>query len=111
MSAICKYLDYKKINIEFSDNYTLDNIPDEILVHLFDNIDNRIQLIDGNEYKDFIIIRRISDNKIFKSMIKTNNNDYSDESFDDSYDDDESTYSSESDYDNESDNDEEDNYQ
>ena len=34
-------------------------------------------------------------------MIKINNNDYSDESFDDSYDEYESTYSNESDYDEE----------
>ena len=42
MSAICKYLDYKKIDIYFNDNFTLEDIPDDILVHLFDNIDNRI---------------------------------------------------------------------
>ena len=42
MSAICKYLDYKRINMNFNDNYTVDNIPDDILVHLFDNICDRI---------------------------------------------------------------------
>ena len=42
MSAISKYLDCKKIYLEFNENFTLEDIPDDILVHLFDNIDNRI---------------------------------------------------------------------
>ena len=42
MSAICKYLDYKRIDINFNDNYTVDNIPNTILVCLFDKIDDRI---------------------------------------------------------------------
>ena len=49
MSAICKYLDYKEIDINFDDNYTVDNIPDDILINLFDNIDDRIQSIVGND--------------------------------------------------------------
>ena len=42
MSAICKYLDYKEIYMKFNKNFTLEDIPDDILVHLFDNIDDRI---------------------------------------------------------------------
>ena len=42
MSAICKYLDYKEIYIKFNDNCTLENIKDDTLVHLFDNICDRI---------------------------------------------------------------------
>ena len=42
MSALCKYLDYKEIYMKFNDNFTLKDIPNDILVHLFDNIDDRI---------------------------------------------------------------------
>ena len=42
MSAICKYLDFKKIYMSFNKTFTLEDIPDDILVHLFDNIDDRI---------------------------------------------------------------------
>lgn len=38
---------------------------------MFDNVDNRLQQISGNS--DFYIIRRVSDNKIFKNMISANN--------------------------------------
>ena len=57
--------------MNFNDNFTLEDIPDDILVHLFDNICDRIQEIGGN--KEFIIIHRVSDNWIFKSMITYNN--------------------------------------
>ena len=42
MSAICKYLEYKEIEMNFNDNFTLEDIPNDILVHLFDNIRDRI---------------------------------------------------------------------
>ena len=42
MSAICKYLDYKEIFMNFNYNFTLEDIQDDILVHLFDNICDRI---------------------------------------------------------------------
>ena len=42
MSAICKYLDYKYINMNFNDNFKLEDIPNDILIHMFDNISNRI---------------------------------------------------------------------
>ena len=44
----------------FDKNYTVENTPDDILIHLFDNICDRIQEIGG--YEDFIIIQRVSDN-------------------------------------------------
>ena len=42
MLAICKHLDYKKINMNL--NYSIFSylIPDNTFVHLFDNIDDRI---------------------------------------------------------------------
>ena len=67
MSTICKYLDYKEITMWFNYTSTLEDIPDDILVHLFDNICDRIQEIGGN--KEFIIIHRVSDNKILKKII------------------------------------------
>ena len=42
MSAICKYLEYKEIEMNFNDNFTLEDIQNDILVHLFDNICDRI---------------------------------------------------------------------
>ena len=48
-------------------------IPDNTFVHLFDNIDDRIQLIDEYEHEEFIIIHRVSDNWIFKSMMTNKN--------------------------------------
>lgn len=38
---------------------------------MFDNIENRLLNINGN--KEFVIIHRVSDNKIIKSMIKDDN--------------------------------------
>lgn len=38
---------------------------------MLDNIDNRLQIIKGSS--NFIIIRRISDDKIFKKKIDKNN--------------------------------------
>ena len=82
--------------MRFNDNFTLENIKDDILVHMFDNISDIIQQIDGN--KDFIIIHRVSDNWMFKSYLY-GINDNSDDSFDEY----ENTYSNKSDQDNESD--------
>ena len=59
--------------MRFNKNFTLEDIPDDILVHMFDNISNRIQEIGVN--KEFIIIHRVSDNKIFKSMITKDSKD------------------------------------
>ena len=59
--------------MRFNKNFTLEDIPDDILVHLFDNISNRIQEIGVN--KEFIIIHRVSDNWIFKSMITKDSKD------------------------------------
>lgn len=42
MSAICKYLDYKEIYMRFNKKYTVKDIPGDILVHMFDNIRDRI---------------------------------------------------------------------
>ena len=42
MSAICKYLDCKYIDMNFNNNFRLENIEDDILIHLFDNICDRI---------------------------------------------------------------------
>ena len=59
--------------MEFNDNFKLEDIPDDILVQLFDNICDSIQLINGYKDEEFIIIRRVSDNKILKSMITDKN--------------------------------------
>ena len=56
------------MRIEFYDNFTLDDIPNNVIINMFDNIDNRIQYIESND--TFILIRRVSDNRILKSKIK-----------------------------------------
>ena len=38
-------------------------MTDDIIIAMFENIDNRLLRVDS-EYENFIIIRRISDNKI-----------------------------------------------
>lgn len=48
-------------------------IPDDIIISMLDNIENRLSYIFG---RDFIITRRVSDNKI--SKIKVNIYEYYD---------------------------------
>ena len=42
-------------------------MPDDLIVNIFDNIENRLQYIEPYVY--CIIIRRVSDNTLFKSEI------------------------------------------
>ena len=56
-------LEYCYINIDLSETFKLEDIPDEILVKLFHNVENKLLGIGG---RDFIIVHRVSDDKIFK---------------------------------------------
>lgn len=42
MLGTCKHLDCKEIYMNFNKTFTLENIPDDILIHMFDNITNRM---------------------------------------------------------------------
>lgn len=68
-ASITKHLDYNYIN--FTKKFSLESITPDIIGKMFENIENRILIIEG-EY-DFLIIHRVSDNKIFKSIITDNN--------------------------------------
>ena len=64
---IAKHLEYSLIRINFFDNFSLNDIPDKVIINMFDNIENRLLYI--LRFKDFIIVHRVSDNRIVKSMI------------------------------------------
>ena len=58
--------------MKFNKDFNLKSVPDEVLVGLFWNIGGRIQLISGSYKRYFMTIHRVSDNRIFKSMIDYN---------------------------------------
>lgn len=59
-ASMAKYVEYSEITINFSDDFNLKDIPDDIVINMLNNVENRIQVIGGLKY--FIIIHRISDN-------------------------------------------------
>lgn len=69
--SIAKYVEFSEIHFNFSDQFKLYNIPNDILINMFDNIENRLIKISGNN--SFIIIHRVADNYILKSMITKDN--------------------------------------
>ena len=70
-----KHIEHSWIALQFSESFKLDDIPDDAIVHLFDNIESRLQAFRGWHY--FLIIHRVSDHKIVKMMIgdEVNNKD------------------------------------
>ena len=60
-------MEYSNIWLNFNDNLKLEQIPDDVIIKMLDNVEDRIFGVGFNG--DFIIIRRISDNKIHKSEI------------------------------------------
>lgn len=64
---ILKHVECGRILFEFSNYFKIDNIEDDIIVNMLENIENKLLNIGGN--KNFIIIRRISDNKIYKFIV------------------------------------------
>lgn len=69
-ASIDKHVEFSWIDIKFSDQFQVINILDNVIINMVDNIDDRLQLIRGSEH--FIIVRNISNNSIFKSMIDKN---------------------------------------
>lgn len=49
-------------------------MSDDIVVGMLDNVENKLQYIWGKQ--SFIIVRRVSDNKILKSMIDNHGSNY-----------------------------------
>ena len=41
-TVINKYLEYSEMILEFNDNFELDNIPDDVIIKMFDNFEYRI---------------------------------------------------------------------
>lgn len=64
-----KYMECSSIRFELDENLKLDKIPNENIVSLFCNIEQKLMRVDGASGKQFIIVHRVSDNYIFKSMI------------------------------------------
>lgn len=71
--SIGKYIEYSEIWLKYSDEFNLECISDNSIITMLDNIENRILCV--IRYKYFIIIRRVSDNKVFKSMINDDEDD------------------------------------
>lgn len=59
------------IEFRFTDYFKLDDIPDGVLISTLVNVENKLLIVDGFDY--FIIIRRVSDNLIFKSIMTNEN--------------------------------------
>ena len=70
---IAKNFEYSYIRIRFSDEFKLEEISDDVIINMLDNIKNKLLKIDEEYWKSFIIIRRISDNQILKSIITYEN--------------------------------------
>lgn len=58
--SMAKCVEYSEITINFSDDFRLEDIPDDTIINMLNYVENRIQVIGGLKY--FIIIHRISDN-------------------------------------------------
>lgn len=59
------------MEIRFSNSFKIQNLPDKWIISLLHNVENRILRIGGP--LQFIITRRVSDNRIIKSMVTENN--------------------------------------
>ena len=68
--SIAKHVEFSDIYFDFSDNIKIEDIPDDIVISLLDNIENRLQLTRGSNY---LIIRRIHDNNIMLCAIRDDN--------------------------------------
>ena len=58
------------VKLMFSNNFRIENIPDRDVINLLDNIENRLINFCGSYY---VIIRRLSDNKIMKRTVTDSN--------------------------------------
>lgn len=67
---VVKYVEQIPLQFKFSDTFKVENIPDKDIINLLDNIENRLQSISGSAC---VIVRRISDNKIMKYTVTSNN--------------------------------------
>ena len=65
-------LEYCDIYTDLSETFKIEDIPDDLLVKLFHNIDNKLLRIGGS---NFIILHRVFDGKIFKIEITEDNED------------------------------------
>lgn len=70
-TRIAMHLELNNVYIKFSDDFKLEEISNEDIVDMLDSVENRVQLIGGSI--SFIIIRRLSTNMVFKSIITRDN--------------------------------------
>ena len=60
------------IDIKLSKIFEIEDIPDDLLVKLFHNVENKLLYIWGFRSR-FIILHRVFDDKIFKKEVTRNN--------------------------------------
>ena len=70
LSQIKNHTEYSSIYLEFSNNFKLENIADEIIVSMLDNIENRLLYIATKNNNYFILIRRTLDNVVIKNTLE-----------------------------------------
>lgn len=64
--SISNHVEYSEIYFKFYDILKIKHVSDDIIISMLDNIENRILKFDGNY--NYIIIRRLLDNKVAKFM-------------------------------------------
>ena len=68
-ASIAKHVEYSRIDIKLPDEFKLEGINDDVIVGMVDNMTKRLQVTVGEICSYFVIIHRVSDNRIYKSMI------------------------------------------
>ena len=63
-ASIARHVEWSYIYFEFSDYFKVEDIPDDVIINMLDNIENRLYRFSGSD--NFVIIHRISDSKIMK---------------------------------------------
>lgn len=70
-ASIAKHVECSEIFLRFSDGFKLYDIPDDTIISMLKNIDNKLLKI--YEFYDLVIIRNVSDDAILKVKITDEN--------------------------------------
>ena len=70
-ASIVKHVESSEINLHFTYNFNIEDVPDDVIINMLYKIENKLYIFNGNIY--YLIIRRLSDNKILKCMVTDNN--------------------------------------
>ncbi len=69
-AKVTKHVEEIGIKLNFSDNFKLEDIPDDIIISLLDNVEYRLSIFGGSM---FVIIRRLSDDRVVKCEVTEDN--------------------------------------